>query len=248
MRLQFDIPECKDPLWLTTAQSGGILGRRDAVRNNNPAIGIPDSDGTAAWSRSHARFDWEDGAWHITLLTSQRTLLNGRQLTQGRKERLDQNISLVVNPLEKPASEIRIQVEIPKPQNKGRPVEAFDPGATAPTGHFDPGATQPTSTPDWDPAATSPYQDRPPTIKIDRLDVDKYRDKLQPIQLLPPPIPAPVAAQPPIVNTPKPEETNRPPQILSLRSIEYAKILGIIVSSVILGGALGYLVSGVGRY
>lgn len=76
-------------------QSGALLGRMEGEKVVGLAIPIPHieqpSNGeptTICWSRKHLRFDFQGGAWYVTLLGTQKTLLDERELPTGTPQRL----------------------------------------------------------------------------------------------------------------------------------------------------------------
>lgn len=83
------------------AQSGALLGRMEGDQSLGLAVPIPHIEQpnpgeptTLCWSRKHLRFDFQGGAWFVTLLGKQRTLLDERELAMNAPTRLPSEASL----------------------------------------------------------------------------------------------------------------------------------------------------------
>jgi len=82
-------------------QSGALVGRMEGDKGLGLAVPIPHieqpSNGepaTVCWSRKHLRFDFQGGAWYVTLLGKQKTLLDERELAADSPIRLPQEARL----------------------------------------------------------------------------------------------------------------------------------------------------------
>lgn len=103
MRLQIrGVPRNNgQPFILAPEQSGALLGRMEGDQGSGLAVPIPHIEqpsggepATICWSRRHLRFDFRAGAWYVTLLGKQKTLLDEHELAADSPTRLPNLASL----------------------------------------------------------------------------------------------------------------------------------------------------------
>ncbi|MBL9043891.1 MAG: FHA domain-containing protein [Myxococcales bacterium] len=95
------VPRNSEPCWLDPGDSGALLGRMEGDNPNGLRIPIPHIESPAqgepktdSLSRQHLRFDFQNGAWYVTWLGRQPTLLNDAELAAQKPTRLPPEATL----------------------------------------------------------------------------------------------------------------------------------------------------------
>jgi hypothetical protein len=95
------VPRNSEPCWLDPADSGALLGRMEGDNPNGLRIPIPHIESPAqgepktdSLSRQHLRFDFQNGAWYVTWLGRQPTLLNDAELAAQKPTRVPPEATL----------------------------------------------------------------------------------------------------------------------------------------------------------